>query len=65
MSTETLTESLTLYLTPALKQRLKAFAEEQNWHVTAAIRYFIQDGLDGATRRLELAKEAAACWPPR
>jgi hypothetical protein len=43
---ETFTESLILTLTPSLKQRLQDFADEQNWHVTAAIRYFIQDGLD-------------------
>jgi hypothetical protein len=62
---ETFTESLILTLTPSLKQRLQDFADEQNWHVTAAIRYFIQDGLDSAARRAELAQEATACWPPR
>ena len=62
---ETFTESLILTMTPTLKRRLQAFADEQNWHVTYAIRYFIQDGLEGAARRAELAKEAADGWPPR
>jgi len=62
---ETLTKSISLPLTPALKQRLQDFADARNWHVTAAIRYFIKGGLDGETRRVELAHEAADCWPPR
>lgn len=62
---ETFTESLILSLPPSLKQRLQAFADEKNWHVTAAVRYFIKDGLDGATRRAELVEEAANCWLPR
>lgn len=63
--TETLTKDIILTMTPTLKQRVQDFADERAWHVTAAIRYFIEDGLAGEARRAELAKEAAECWPPR
>jgi hypothetical protein len=65
LMSETFTEHIDLTMPPAQKQRLQTFADEQNWHLTAAIRYFVLDGLDGADRRAELAKEAADCWPPR
>jgi hypothetical protein len=66
MSTpETFTEEILLTLTPDLKRRIQEFADVQDWHVTAAIRYFIKDGLGGHARRVALAQEAADCWPPR
>ena len=62
---ETLTENIGLTLTPTLRQRLRDFADEHDWHETAAVRYFIEAGLDGEARRAELAEVAASCWPPR
>ncbi len=63
--TEFFTKSIILTLTPALKQRLQGFADERGWHVTAAVRYFIEAGLDGEVRRAELAEVAGNCWPPK
>jgi hypothetical protein len=63
-SPETFTEDIILTMTPSLRQCLKAFASERGWYETAAVRYFIEDGLAGEARRAELANEAADC-PPR
>jgi hypothetical protein len=53
---ETLSEEITLNMTPQQRQRLKAFANSQGWYETAAIRYFIELGLDTETRRPTLPR---------
>ena len=59
------TTSITVTMTPTMKQRLERFADERGWHVSATARYFVEDGLDSEVRRAELAEEAKNCWPPK
>ena len=49
-------------MTPELDRRIRDYAEQRGWSVGAAIRYFIEDGLDGEARRDTLARTATSRW---
>ena len=55
---ETFSKMITVNLTPSLESRLKEYAAQRGWAVSSAVRYFVEDGLDGEARRAELASQA-------
>jgi predicted DNA-binding protein len=54
----TMDKTFMFNMTPELDLRLRNFAEERGWSIGAAVRYFLEDGLDGEARRSKLAAQA-------